>query len=747
MSRSTALRLVAALGIIIGTCQAYGSGAASWDDYMSMVRARREVPAQDLLAPYRSSRVQESRTAIPLSRAHHGAAIAEKFGVTPVEQDIIERVGFAVTERVSYFSFGSAYMGIYVHDLPVFVTSDSILHALHMSYDAILMEAEYGLLVPALQDGMAAMRAGFAAAVDRYADEPRMAPMLGDLDLYIAVTRALLGEEPTPHFDGTHTTLASVRAAVEAQGAIEAPLFCAEPRTVDFSQFTVRGHYTRSDVLGRYFQAMMWLGREGFYLDGGDGDDAPPDEDVRRQAISACLLSDLAMEPGTRDAIDRVEGVLDLMVGARRTDPFAMLRAVRREAGVADPRELLDDDVWAAFSKATWDATEGQYRILTQITTAADENEAETRGPTTFKMLGQREVLDANVLGSVVFDRIAHAGRKVQRMRPAMADVLFVLGNDDALATLDDELAKYRYAPNLTAARAIVDAYDDDAWSSSFYGGWLGAIRGLNPTRERSARPSFMRTDEWAGKTMNTQLASWSQLKHDSLLYTQQAYSAGSIACEYPTSYVEPVPRMYAALIELARAMTRGIDGLAPEGSRLRPRLLGYFQHLEDTSATLAEVIRKQSRGEPRSDAEKDFLKKMLFTVSSGCTIAYTGWYSKLFYTGEGGLRKDDRVVADVFTQPTDDEGNVVGRVIHVGAGSIDTAFVVCDWGDGESCAYVGPVMSYYEHSSEKFKRLTDDEWKDLYVTPAAARPAFTSSYLAGLQDGHRGWGLRRPKE
>jgi hypothetical protein len=38
---------------------------------------------------------------------------------------------------------------------------------------------------------------------------------------------------------------------------------------VDFSQFTPRGHYTRSAKLQSYFRCLMWLGRIDIPVAGG----------------------------------------------------------------------------------------------------------------------------------------------------------------------------------------------------------------------------------------------------------------------------------------------------------------------------------------------------------------------------------------------------------------------------------------------------------------------------------------------
>ena len=43
---------------------------------------------------------------------------------------------------VNDYSFGSLYYAVYTNDLPVLITTDSILHAMHRTYDDILMELE-----------------------------------------------------------------------------------------------------------------------------------------------------------------------------------------------------------------------------------------------------------------------------------------------------------------------------------------------------------------------------------------------------------------------------------------------------------------------------------------------------------------------------------------------------------------------------------------------------------------------------
>ena len=83
--------------------------------------------------------------------------------------------------------------------------------------------------------------------------------------------------------------------------------------------------------------------------------------------------------------------------------------------------------------------------------------------------------------------------------------------------------------------------------------------------------------------------------------------------------------------------------------------------------------------------------------------------------------------------QPTDETGTLIGQVLHVGTGPLDLAFLVADLPMREEVAFVGPVMSYYEHITLGFDWLTDEEWKSSYALPPSLRPAFSNLYLAGV--------------
>jgi hypothetical protein len=93
-----------------------------------------------------------------------------------------------------------------------------------------------------------------------------------DADYFLAVARSLLAGTngpPVPSLLGQGARVAATLADIQAEQLKEVPDFLGFCRVVDFSQFKVRGHYTHTERLGRYFQCLMWLGRIDFPVAGG----------------------------------------------------------------------------------------------------------------------------------------------------------------------------------------------------------------------------------------------------------------------------------------------------------------------------------------------------------------------------------------------------------------------------------------------------------------------------------------------
>src|SRR5262249_34091950 len=133
------------------------------------------------------------------------------------------------------------------------------LHAWHRSFDAILEEVEAAMLLPALDDLLAAMAGRVQEARDAYG-KGLFADSLADADYFLAVARSLLKGEQVPAARGQRDRVSRTLAACPRLGLERFDLF-GQRRDVDFSQFKPRGHYEKAEPLRRYFRAMTWCSR------------------------------------------------------------------------------------------------------------------------------------------------------------------------------------------------------------------------------------------------------------------------------------------------------------------------------------------------------------------------------------------------------------------------------------------------------------------------------------------------------
>jgi hypothetical protein len=621
------------------------------------------------------------------------------------EMGALSRTGFVISDKRRYPHFAYGYETIYSQDLPVFVSADSILQAVHQSYDSILKAIEQSTLVPEVTQLLGSMRQQLAGA------QALDATTRADADLFLAVGLSLLSGRAAPPVAGARAqdVNALVGMATAASGSRGLDLFGVEDREVDFSQFKPRGHYVGEPALEQYFRAMMWLGRIDFPFLHTNSTTGQP-ELVRRSVEAALALRSLMDEA----AMARWKGI-DQVLRAFVGEPDSMsppdvdrLKADLGLTGVA-LASVSDEKLAAAVIAGAY----GRQKILSQIVIQAPHAGAWPLDAT-FLFLGQRYVFDSHVFSNVVYDRV-NVAQAPKRMMPNALDAAFgALGNDQAVSLLAGDLGRYRYAPALESIRRLGDEHGATFWDANLYNLWLGALRALSPGpdigRTDSGLPPVAQTEAWGRRLLNTQLASWAQLRHDTILYAKQSYTGG-VSCEFPDAYVDPYPAFFAAIEKLA-AKGSSVAGSMPAGANtLAGRVQSYFQNLGRVAGILREMAENQRTGMPHKPEHIAFINQAV-TLLRGCggpAGIRPGWYADLFFIPDGAAEFSP-TIADVHTQPTDEVGNPVGHVFHVGTGYARLMVMTAPTCAGPR-AYAGVVSSYHERVTENLQRLTDQDW------------------------------------
>jgi hypothetical protein len=669
--------------------------------------------------------------------------------------------GFVVSERLGAPSFADIYYRLFHGDLPVFITSDSILHAWHRSYQSMLEELEEIELSTLLSGMISNMSQQLPQTWQQYGSGP-LRESIRDADYFLTVANSLWAGGMVPSALGdqeVNQLVGQTLAAVNGLTLQEIQIFGGS-RVIDFSQFKVRGHYDASVRLGRYFQTMMWCGRTDLRVAL-----APNGEDDIRQLGTAVVLQWLLTQSGQFDNWSAIERVTRAFVGTTDSMTFAQLRDLLAAARISGPADVTGLDVLTNLQTQLLTGELGAQSIHSDFF-YSPLGPQQVRLPRSFTVCGQKFVLDSWAFSQVVYDRILWSGEKVVRRKPTCLDVAFsTLGNDQMVPEiiariLNPNGVAFRdglpYQHNLLAVRKVVDTQDQSSWTNNIYSAWLAALRTLSVPTTDPKFPEAMRTRPWAMKTLNTQMGSWTELRHDTLLYVKQSYAEPGL-CSYPAGFVEPRPEFWQAMKVLAETAAAAISSLRLSDSITIPSRdpqwpivsyylpwiqsaqIGFLGNFRDRMETLRAMAEKELAQQPFTIAETQFLKDIMEN-----TIGYTGietwngWYPQLFYANRLGgdyarqlpsCAHADRQVVDVHTDLPSPVHGDPGAVIHEAVGNMNLLIIAVDNGF-DRMIYAGPVLSHYEFEMPGVRRLNDSEWETMLATSKPPLPAWTKSYL-----------------
>ena len=178
--------------------------------------------------------------------------------------------------------------------------------------------------------------------------------------------------------------------------------------------------------------------------------------------------------------------------------------------------------------------------------------------------MGQRFTLDGFIFQNLIYDAVGT--REKPRDFPSGLDVAAAFGSQAALQALEaaGETQYANYNQQLSVVRKIVDDQPEGQWLNRFYSAWLYAFRPQVSAKD-SSFPPYMQTAAWGYKDVNSMLGSWAELKHDTVLYAENAGSARAGAARHAhppaPAYVEPNPNIFYRLAFAAKSL---YDGLSP---------------------------------------------------------------------------------------------------------------------------------------------------------------------------------------
>jgi hypothetical protein len=513
---------------------------------------------------------------------------------------------------------------------------------------------------------------------------------------------------------------AIIQQAMAGEGQANVP-FLGERYMEDFSQYRPRGHYAGDETLEKYFRGMMWLSLITYLA---KHEPATPTALLVMRALRNAGDA-LQKWQDTNDVINFLIGNADDL-GPKEYTPIAdaVFGADMPLDALADSGKLAD--FMARVKQLPGPRING---LLLPPDTAAGNVSDESRG---FRLMGQRFTVDANVMQQLMDPYVGG------RMLPSALDVAAAMGSETAKGLADIMGAQDfpQYAENMAKQREEVSALTQDDWLQTIYGAWLWTLEPLwrrDPQNLPAWMPPLMKTDAWTLKDLHTGLGSYTELKHETVLYAKPPGGLGGGGELYTASFVEPNPVVFARIAVVA-AMTyeglkaRGLTDFemeAPEfhadGTYTSPPTfnlelsLSQMPMLAQFSAYMASLANKELKGEALSNDDLMWLQG-IGSYLAGVRVTLQ----------DPNNPEPVALVTDIASAP------MIGKTLQEGVGGVDYIYVVVPNPKGGLQMVRGGVFSYYEFEGDMNARMTDQEWRAKVKSgDLPPRPAWTGEFIA----------------
>jgi hypothetical protein len=710
-------------GPVASTTLTPGNGSGDTD--VPMTPSSREVVS---FADYNlePSSVNPSVAPYSVQPGLANVANAGDFKLSSGMQALIEKNAFAAQfpQGKQYKQLYELYQDFAFKTDPAFVTTDSLLHVYHLLFDKMLRSIESKYLMDELKQLNASMLKASQAQYDALKGTSAENAAKRNL-AYFSVAARLLDPNASIPSDVQSQVSAEVDLIESHSGRAPSPVMNIGPSTEDpymedYSQYVPRGHYTRSEDLMRYFKAMMWYGRMTFRLSNFD---------ETRSALLLTQALDMATAADGSSAADLWADIYDttaFFVGGADDLTYRdygppMLQALGQGD---DPKAVADDARVVQFQTLAQSLT--GPRINSMFVFVDQDTQQVATG---LRMMGQRFTLDEYVFGQLTYGKVGTPEKP--RNLPKGLDVPASFGSTEAYSVLDamGETQYANYSTQMDKVRGQIKSLPQSQWTQNLYWSWLYTFLPLLPVKAPdSGFPSFMTNPAWARKDLNTVLGSWTELKHDTILYAKQSQGAGAgPPPQPPKGYVEPEPEFYARVAALV-AMTR--DGLLARGLIVQPSNStspGDAQDYQalDTLYTLAlnlkHISEKELSNQDLTDQEYTLIKTYGGMLENITRMASDSADPNAPNTSD--LQDQDAaVVADVASSQD--------TVLEEGTGRFMEIYVVFPL-DGKLYLGRGGIYSQYEFTQPAGNRLTDQQWQDRLNSGQAPDSGDWKTYIA----------------
>jgi hypothetical protein len=463
----------------------------------------------------------------------------------------------------------------------------------------------------------------------------------------------------------------------------------------DYTQFAPRSYYTKNTILRNYFRAMMWYGRINFLL---------KSPELTRDAANISLL----------------------LAGVNQKNwesiylPTSFFVEQSDDLSIYEYNQAIKKINFTGTNQSDQEIVKLQTELLGYknpqimssviissdvLNTTKEDLQNTTKG---FRFMGQRFTPDAFVFSTLTQGQEKPDDKTGQSLpsTPTALMLTTLLGSKTSNDLLNTWISKNApdsdkvIADRMATLQSYFDKTSQEQWTSNIYWSWLYTIKSLFNNVNIAGYPVFMKSEEWAKKNLQSFLGSWTELKHDTLLYAKQSYAElggggeeEGEAKPVPKGYVEPNIEFFDRLIALVNLTNDGLKQFNLLPPNLQSRNSSFVENLQFYRTIAVAQLQNQII------SDEDFEKLRLSA----------GQLDNMLQVPDSGIKLESNarsaLIADVHTDA------VKGQILYEANGIPNYIYVAVKDANGTRLTK-GLVYSYYEFTDSISKRLNDQAWQ-----------------------------------
>ena len=613
--------------------------------------------------------------------------------LSKTEYKTLKKNGFYI-EKTNFDNIYSLYKYLSRNNEPLLYTVDLPLYSMHLIFDQTLKDMELNSLYDSLT---VFTRELYKINYNKFenSNSPALRNSYYLLTLYFALPLSYLDEDFVMP-DGYSKIINAEQMLIEAHKGISiSPIFSYKE---DYSQYIPRGHYNFNDSLKNYFKSFMWYGRMGFYfspehsfINATDYDSAR----IRMIKASVLVYSEIKGNKRLNNIWKYINSITNFYVG--KSDDISL----NTYDIYTPPQKLTDSNIMNFIT-----IIKNNAPLPKIISTEKTDSTTSNKNFLCFKLFGQKYIPDSYIFQNLVYNKVlTYTGPSTLspftigpggiRAFPMGLDVASVLGSSVA-----DDILKRTANSNYIGYRNNISRLKSEFSNikpNNGYTYFLKFMQLMINRKQYKHDPIYMKSKLWAKKILTSVLSFWTMLRHDTILYSKQSYTAKltSVVPHRPKktipAYLSPYGKVYKEMFLFCDTLSYIL--------KTDKQLYNKWQYrLSDCKSLLLlyiDITNKEMTGKHIND---NTMKKL-----------YNSWktwkdISEPRYTNES-TPSDMSLVADVHTDIN------TKMVLEEAVGAPFKINAIAK-SNGKNILFSGGINSYYEFKYPMDKRLTDEKWR-----------------------------------